>query len=91
MKIEKNCIICGQPFIAFRSSQVCCTDKCRRKRIEGQHALAKEKKARKEKVQEEKEIRDIHSNIDEINAEARRKGLSYGRLQAMKYMKEKGI
>lgn len=95
MKQTKRCVICDTLFVATRSSQVCCSAPCRYQR-QRQLSLAAQKERKKlQKIIDEpvkrKNANKSKKSIEELNAEARASGMSYGQLQAEKYKMEMKI
>lgn len=75
------CPICGNRFVAFTKRKYCC-DKCARiAQANNTKAVNAEKRKGKKK---EKHV----SQLTELTREARAKGMSYGQLQAQKYLEQ---
>ena len=92
-----TCAVCGKEFVKTRSNQKYCNKVCqkremRRRSLEHYHrnknTRAREKTAynHQEKVREK--MQEIHtkSNLDQNIELARRQGISYGELQARRYL-----
>lgn len=80
----KYCEICGKQFEVFEQRQMkrkYCSPEC----VKEKYRRAWHEK--KDETQTKMTTKD-NRNIDKINAEARKNGMSYGQYQAMKYMKE---
>ncbi len=69
----KNCPMCGRGFETDNVRVKYCSSECRYK-FQQQKQFIKNRSAKK-------------SNLDALNAQARAKGLTYGQLQAAKYIK----
>lgn len=77
----KICEICGQPFLAYRNSQLYCSQPCRKRaaynRLKDIYPVHKEQKKEKRK-----------SQVAEINRLAREAGMSYGQYTAKIFLEE---
>ena len=72
-----KCKYCGKPFKPLSGKYKYCSDECRKKA----HSKAKTRKPRKDPLA-----------LSRINREARSQGLTYGQLQAQKYIEQmKGV
>ena len=86
----KVCLYCGEPFLAEMTHQKYCSDKCC---YEQQKATAR---GRRDEIREARKAREAKKKkkrvpqLIELEREARTKGISYGQLQAQKYMAEMG-
>lgn len=81
----KICIVCGKEFETNQPKTVCCSPECK---YERQKELSRENAAKKRmaKLEAEKKKRGFAIKT----AEARRLGISYGMLQAERYLREHG-
>lgn len=75
------CKICGKEFVKVGQEQIC-SDECREK----SHKEAKLKYYRSLHPKKETKDRKKKSNLNEKIAEANRRGISHGKLQAEKYI-----
>ena len=75
------CKICGKEFIKVRQEQIC-SDECRKEsRRASERRYYRDLHPKKEAKDRKKK-----SNLNEKIAEANRRGISYGELQAEKYV-----
>lgn len=75
---RETCIICGTPLIGRNAQTIYCSKQC--------SYIAKRRLTNSKYDKPEiSEIRRV-SQVDGINTQARDKGVSYGQLQALKYM-----
>lgn len=82
---ERECVECGKRFLSNRSHGKYCCEECRAagKRKKGREAFHKYYERQKAAGQSEKEKNRMRSlNLAEINALARKEGLSYGQYMA---------
>lgn len=81
----RKCTVCGKEFEAHQPQTVCCSPECK---YERQKELSRENAAKKRMAKEEAEKKKQGFAIK--TAEARRLGISYGMLQAERYLREHG-
>lgn len=84
MKHKQTCVICGNVFTSTRCSQVCCSAECKRKRKNELHAETM-------KEQRIKERNKKKSDLAGLSRKAREMGMSYGKMQALKYIEENKV
>lgn len=77
----KACPICGKRFVAYTKRKYC-SDECSR------IAQANSKKSVNSEKRKEKKKEKHVSQLTELTREARAKGMSYGQLQAQKYLEQ---
>ena len=85
MKHLKHCPICGSDFVTRKRRKKTCSPKCERIR----EKLEAEKL--EERRQRELSKRPPESSLDLKIKKAKAQNLSYGQLQAQKFIKENGI
>lgn len=78
---DKICPVCGAHFVAYTKRKYC-SDKCSR------IAQANSKKSVNSEKRKEKKKEKHVSQLTELTREARAKGMSYGQLQAQKYIEQ---
>ncbi|WP_206460224.1 hypothetical protein [Anaerovorax sp. IOR16] len=71
----KKCPVCGLKFNTRQNGVIYCSTECK---------IKNRQKRDREKCSSKKQ----KSNLVELNAQAREMGLTYGKLQAMKYAQE---
>lgn len=77
---SRVCPVCGKQFVAFTKRKYC-SDECSKKaQMEKARAISQSNTNQKNK----KHV----SQLTELNREARAKGMSYGQLQAQRYMEQ---
>ena len=81
------CKNCGKLFEP-KPREIYCSAECRKEVIK---AAKRYQMYQFEKPKAEKPKKKRKSQLDAINAEARKLGMTYGQYQAMKYVKEGGI
>ena len=77
------CQICGDRFYPANSRQKYCSDECRKEKVLEQRRKHKEKAKDKPPA-----VKSNGPKIDAYSAEARRRHISYGALQAERYIKK---
>ena len=81
MSKVKICKWCGKEFISTGKKQIC-SDECRKESYKVYKQKYNRARYQKKKLKE----REKESNLDEKIEEANRRGISYGQLQAEKYI-----
>ena len=80
---DKICPVCGAHFVAFTKRKYCGNECALKANNE------KNKSRYREKAQENEKPKEKHvSQLTELTREARAKGMSYGQLQAQKYLEQ---
>lgn len=87
MQHLKRCPICNSDFITVKRTKKTCSLKCQRKLEAEEKIRAKER----EKWKQAGKTIKITDNLAAKELEAREKHMSYGKLQALKYIKENKI
>lgn len=87
-----RCDICGKEFEKCRSEHVTCSEKCRR--IKYKQAQNEQKKRKRKEKKETEKIKQAGkkkrmSELAEAVAEARKKGISYGQNEGLKFLKQR--
>ena len=82
MQHLKHCPICGSDFVTRKRTKKTCSPKCERIR------QARDKKREKERQLMEQPIK---SSLAVKGETAKKQNLTYGQLQAQKFIKENGI
>ena len=80
MEYNKNCEICGKEFIGRRSTARYCSAACRELAAKENHKEWYKTKKKKTKA--------VGTPIWQINEEARKLGLTYGKYKALQYMEK---
>ena len=80
---EKVCVACGKTFLTKKGNKTCCSDECKRKRNieltkERYHTEYKNKPKEDKPSAKTTRKRRTKVSVWEIEAEARKRGLSYG-------------
>lgn len=88
MTYEKICEICGTHFVASKSNAKYCCKECKRTANRAANRRKWDRHKEEYKVKEKMKKRARKSNLVELQREANRLGISYGKLQAMKYLEE---
>ena len=77
----KICRLCGKQFKGY-GNQKYCSEECKKEAgLRPNNSISKPRQV---------SMRKHKSQLSEINAEARKNGMTYGQYQAMKYLKEGG-
>lgn len=76
------CVICGKRFEYMKGTKVTCSIECKEER-QRQYS-----RKRNEELKVNKPPKKINSNLDDIEKEARKLGMSYGKYMALNAMKE---
>lgn len=86
------CVICGKEFEKKSENAILCSDECRklRKKQRNKEYDYKRYYILKKKTQEKKKKEKHKSRFNELTAEAKACGMSYGMLQAKRYMESMG-
>jgi hypothetical protein len=80
-KLESmECFWCGKKFTPTYHNVVCCSEECKKKRLNAQDKARREKFNSKNKAPEKQKTN--HEKIAEIAIEARKQGMSYGQYVA---------
>ncbi|MGN1187126.1 MAG: recombination protein NinG [Lachnospiraceae bacterium] len=82
----KTCAVCGKEFEPIHHRQIFCSNECKKSR-RNEQARRYNAKSKAEKLKNENKETLHESRFEELTAEARSRGISYGMLQAEKYMK----
>lgn len=86
MKKVKICKWCGKEFISTGKKQIC-SDECRKESYKDYKQRYNRARYQKQRLKE----REKESNLDKKIAEANRRGISYGELQAEKFIAQSRI
>lgn len=81
MSKVKICKWCGKEFISTGKEQIC-SDECRKESYKSYKQRYNRARYQKQRLKE----REKESNLDKKIAEANQRGISYGELQAEKYI-----
>ena len=80
------CKICGKEFVKVGQEQIC-SDECRKESYKAYKQKYNRARYKKQKLKE----REKESNLDKKIAEANSRGISYGELQAEKFIAQSSI
>lgn len=80
------CVVCGKRYIRHRSAQKYCSPECRKAAEKEQAEARRENAIRSGKVARQMAKIRRKSQIDQKVAEAATEGISYGELQARRYL-----
>lgn len=79
--MKNRCQICGALFQTPNSNKKCCSNECSRRMVAV--TLSETRKRMKKKQEEEKRFGKEKTEIERLNSEANRLGISYGQYVAM--------
>lgn len=82
MRTLKECVVCGNTFVAESKRNKFCSVVCRKERHKAQQA---EMRKQKRETQNYIEAVEHSGHLDEKNREARSLGLSYGKFKGEQY------
>ena len=80
----KICEVCGKEFVAFRSNVLTCSKECSHERYKKVRSAYKRGVRLLKKQAPKKEVGKI--SLGSAAAEARERGMTYGQMQAQKYL-----